>query len=162
MSETLEHTTLNQSILFAVDSPARICPLPESGRAWLESAAAFGLSSIEFCQNLGRDGWLLKTSPDFYPATPDETLPSSFAGWSNSGMASAGGYLTLNTLEWPNAAAVCSLSEVLETEAPPKYFLSKMAARGILRRAAKRGRELPEQLRVALTELAAHDHQDQP
>jgi hypothetical protein len=52
---------------------------------------------------------------------------------------------------------VCSLSEVLETEVAPRYFLSPKAAAGILRRAAKRGRELPRVLRLALESLA---HQD--
>jgi hypothetical protein len=95
-----------------------------------------------------------KTSPDFYPATADETLPSSFAGWSNAGMASPGGFWTLSISESPSAAVACSLSAVLEADAPPKYFLSAKAARGILRRADKRGRELPTRLREALSVLA--------
>jgi hypothetical protein len=41
-------------------------------------------------------------------------------------------------------ASGCSLSAVLETGAvPPRYFLSPKACAGILRRAAKRGKELP-------------------
>ena len=146
---------LPQLTLFAEASPVRMCPLPASGRAWLESAAGFGLSFIAFLQNFARAGWWWKTYPVCYPATADEILPSSFAGWSNSGMASPGGYLTLNTSEWPSAAAVCSLSEVLEADAPPKYFLSAKACRGILRRAAKRGKELPPQLSEALRQVAA-------
>ena len=82
------------------------------------------------------------------------TLPSSFGGWKNSGMASRGGYLTLSSTEWHNAAAVCSLSEVLETDVPQKYYLSAKAAAGILRRAEKRGKELPGMLREALETVA--------
>ena len=89
--------------------------------------------------------------------TSIETLPQSFEGWSNAGIASHGGCLMLNFTEWPSAAAVCSLSEVLETEVAPKYFLSPKACRGILRRAEKRGRELPMQLQRALDRVAAQE-----
>lgn len=147
----------HQLTLFAEDSPARTCQLPASGRAWLESDQGFGLSSIELLQNLGRDGWLSKTSLAFYPATEDVTSLSSFAGWSNAGMASPGGFSTLNISEFLNDAAVCSLSAVLETDAPQKYFLSPKACRGILRRAELRGRPLPEHLRQVLTQVASLD-----
>jgi hypothetical protein len=47
------------------------------------------------------------------------------------------------------------LPDVLETRADlSRYFLSPRAARGILRRAAKRGRELPEHLTAALSQLS--------
>jgi hypothetical protein len=63
--------------------------------------------------------------------------------------------LTLSILEWPSAAAVCSLSDVLEIgELPQRYFLSATACKGILRRAEKRGKELPPQLQDALTVVA--------
>lgn len=64
-------------------------------------------------------------------------------------------FLTLNTLEWPSAAAVCSLSDTLETgEVPQRFFLSATACRGILRRAEKRGKQLPERLKAALLAVA--------
>jgi len=151
MSDEPQH---DQLTLFAAGSPAKTYRLPDSARDWLESDQDFGSSSIEFLTSLGRDGLSSRTSPACYPATEDGTLPSSFEGWSNSGMACAGGYLTLSTLEWPSDAAVCSLSAILETDALHKYFLSAKAARGILRRAEKRGKELPEMLRLALQQLA--------
>jgi len=154
MSKKLEKEILIQSTLFAEDSPARTYRLPAAARGWLESGLGFGKSSAELLASLALDGLSLRTSPACYPATEGETLPSSFAGWSNAGMACAGGFLTLNILEWPSAAAVCSLSGILETDVPPKYFLSPRAARGILRRAEKRGRSLPEQLRAALSQVA--------
>jgi hypothetical protein len=150
MSEQLEKKTLNQSMLFAEDSPVKTCPLPESGRVLLESGQDYGLSLLELLTSLNRAGLSSKTSPVYYPAIKGRILPSSFDGWSNAGMAFAGGYLTLNISEWPNAAAVCSLSQVLEADAPQKYYLSPKACSGILRRAAKRGKELPERLRFAL------------
>ena len=157
--EIAEGTTLSQLTLFAADSHAKMYRWLDAAQAWMESGADFGLSSIALLQALSRDGLLSRTSPVCYPQTSDETLPSSFAGWSNAGMACAGGLLTLSISEWPSAAAVCSLSEVLETDAAPKYFLSARAARGILRRAERRGRELPRRLREALLQVAGSTNQ---
>jgi hypothetical protein len=154
MCEMSQDKQQAQLTLFVEDSPARTYQLPESARAWLESDQDFGSSSIEFLRSLRRDGLSSRTSPACYLATGDEILPSSFEGWSNSGIASAGGCLTLNTLEYPSDAAVCSLSDILETEVPRKYYLSPKAARGILRRAEKRGRELPTLLLRALQSIA--------
>jgi hypothetical protein len=68
---------------------------------------------------------------------------------------SAGESSTPNSSAWPNAAAVCSLSQVLETGSiPARYFLSSTACAGILRRAAKRGKDLPEALAIALRSAA--------
>jgi len=63
-----------------------------------------------------------------------------------------------NTTAWPNDAAVCSLSQVLETDPiPQKYFLSGKACAGILRRAAKRGKELPPALMTALRAVSVQE-----
>jgi hypothetical protein len=60
-------------------------------------------------------------------------------------------FWTLSSSEWPSAAVVCSLSDTLETGiVPQRFFLSATACQGILRRADKRGKELPEALRLAL------------
>ena len=63
-----------------------------------------------------------------------------------------GGCLTLSTSDWPSDASVCSLSDILEPHGPHlhRYFLSPKACRGILRRAERRGRNLPPELRAAL------------
>lgn len=68
-----------------------------------------------------------------------------------------GGHSTLNTSESLKDAAECSLSDVLEMNAPEKYSLSAKACRGILRRAEKRGKELPDMLREALMEVVLSD-----
>lgn len=68
---------------------------------------------------------------------------------------SRGGSSMPNISEWPNAAAVCSLSQVLEKGSiPQKFFLSAKACAGILRRAEKRGRQLPPLLQTALERVA--------
>jgi hypothetical protein len=51
---------------------------------------------------------------------------------------------------------VCSLSDILETgDVPQRFFLTPKACAGILRRAEKRGKELPPQLRHALDAVVA-------
>jgi hypothetical protein len=73
------------------------------------------------------------------------------------------GCWTLNGSEWPSAAAVCSLSDVLETgPLPQRFYLSQKACAGILRRAEKRGKELPQMLREALEAVAGRRELPQP
>jgi len=68
---------------------------------------------------------------------------------------SRGEFSTPNISEWPNDAVVCSLSQVLEqTSIPQRFFLSSTACAGILRRADKRGKQLPPQLEQALRSVA--------
>ena len=61
-----------------------------------------------------------------------------------------GEYWTLNFGESPRDAEESSLSQILEDTVPQKYFLSKKACEGILRRAAARGKKLPDVLKEAL------------
>jgi len=61
-----------------------------------------------------------------------------------------GEYTTLNTGPSRKGAGASSLSRILEAEPHPKYYLSKTACLGILRRAKKRGKELPPVLKQAL------------
>jgi hypothetical protein len=65
-------------------------------------------------------------------------------------LVSLGGCLTPNITESPSVAVESFLSQALEPDAPAKYSLSKKACEGILRRAAKRGKELPPMLKDAL------------
>ena len=61
-----------------------------------------------------------------------------------------GEYMMLNTGPSRKGASASSLSQILEAEPHPKYYLSKTACLGILRRAKKRGKELPTVLKKAL------------
>ena len=67
---------------------------------------------------------------------------------------SRGEFMTANGSAWRNGGSACSLSQILEANAPPKYSLSPKACAGILRRAAKRGKALPPQLLRALEAVA--------
>ena len=68
-------------------------------------------------------------------------------------IASLGKYTTLNIGESPNAVRESTLSQILQLNAPKKYFLSPQACAGIIRRAEKRGKTLPDMLRAALMEV---------
>ena len=66
---------------------------------------------------------------------------------------SLGELTTLNTGESPNAVAESRLSQILEVAAPEKYYLSAKACQGILNRANRRGKKLPEILQKALESM---------
>ena len=56
----------------------------------------------------------------------------------------------LNFGEFPKDVEESGLSQILEENAPPKYYLSARACEGVLRRAERRGKELPEIRKTAL------------
>lgn len=58
--------------------------------------------------------------------------------------------MTLNLSELPRTPNPTLLSDILEEEADSKYNLSSKACRGILNRANRRGKKLPEVLEEAL------------
>ena len=57
---------------------------------------------------------------------------------------------TLNTSECPKDVAASSLSQILQASAPFKYYLTRLACLGILRRAEERNKPLPSMLEWAL------------
>jgi hypothetical protein len=59
----------------------------------------------------------------------------------------------LNTGESPSVAVASTLSSILEANAPEKYYLSAKACEGILRRAERRGKQLPPMLKTALEQM---------
>lgn len=67
---------------------------------------------------------------------------------------SLGGCSMLNTGECPKEESESTLSQILEAAPHQKYYLSEKACLGILRRAEKRGKELPEILKRALIKQA--------
>lgn len=69
--------------------------------------------------------------------------------WEDDG-AWLGECMTRNTGESPNAAVVSRLSQILEVTPQEKYSLSAKACQGILRRAERRGKDLPKLLKEVL------------
>lgn len=69
--------------------------------------------------------------------------------WEDDG-AWLGECMTRNTGEYPNAAVESRLSQILEATPQEKYSLSAKACQGILRRAERRGKDLPPVLKEVL------------
>lgn len=88
--------------------------------------------------------------------TKEVISDTSWPRFQTSGIqTSPGRCWTLSISDWRNGASVCSLSQVLEAgEVPQRYYLTAKACKGILRRAEKRGKTLPEDLARALRAVA--------
>ena len=74
--------------------------------------------------------------------------------WEDDG-AWCGELTTRNTGEFPNAVVVSRLSQILEETPHPKYNLTAKACQGILRRAERRGKDLPKLLKAVLLSQSA-------
>ena len=129
------------SMFSSAEPPVSHSASQDSERGWMTRVATSCLPLVRLLHAIAPAGWFGRTCPVSCQATEDGTLVPSSGSWASSGMGSPTEFWTLNTLEWPSDAAVCSLSDVLETgEVPQRYFLSATACRGILRRADKRGK----------------------
>ena len=120
------------------------------------------LPTLQSLHVYGLDGLSGKTSPVSCHQTEDGILVPSSAGWGSWGMGSRTECWTLNGAEHTgipvpsrSAGDVSSLSDVLETQPlPQRYCLSSKACLGILKRAERRGKKLPQMLRDALEQVA--------
>lgn len=120
------------------------------------------------------DTWSGRTSQEPSRATAEKTLPQSSkkrsksqsrkpplflylkrdgpqaaASWETDG-ALLGVYSMHSFGECPRDGVESRLSQILEDNPHQKYYLSAKACRGILNRAARRGKDLPEALKAAL------------
>ena len=75
--------------------------------------------------------------------------PQAAASWVMDG-ALLGEYSMHSFGESPKDGVESRLSQILEDNPHPKYYLSAKACRGILNRAARRGKDLPVALKAAL------------
>ena len=100
-----------------------------------------------------------KTLPVVCHPMEDGTLVPSQGRWQNSGIHSDGVCLTHNTSESPKEGVESFLLDVLQDSqsTSDKYCLSQKAAEGILRRAKRRGKTLPETLETALRSLISNE-----
>lgn len=85
--------------------------------------------------------------PTFMFLAADGLIPEP--SWEEDGQL-LGEFWMLNTGECPNVGVESHLSQILEEKPHRKYCLSPKACQGILNRAKRRGKELPEMLRTAL------------
>ncbi len=145
-----------QSTFWPEEHLASLSPSPVSERDWMIRVATSPSNLLDLLIASGPYGWCGRTSPVSCRSTVDGRLEPFSGCWSNSGMGSPTEFSTLNFSEYPSDGVASSLSDILETGEPPqRYFLSGTACRGILRRAEKRGKELPEALKSALLAVAS-------
>ena len=179
-----ELANTDQLTFLSLEPLARISPSPASEREWMERVATFPSDLLNLLGRYGPAGCCSKTSLGFLAPlrtkrrvrvhrqtiysrekngslktvtklTKEVISDTSYPRFLNSGILSPTQCWTLSTSDWRSGATVCSLSEVLETgEVHRRYFLTSKACQGILRRAEKRGKELPPQLKAALEEVA--------
>jgi hypothetical protein len=134
-------------------------------------------NEVEQVSLFGQDIWCGKMCPEPFPAANLSTRISGSSSRKSSGLRttdylfldlrpgagnmlgafwelnapSLGDAMTLNTGPAPlNAGDASTLSQILQVTVPQRYYLSKTACLGILRRARARGKELPPQLKAAL------------
>ena len=123
------------------DSPAKTSLKQTAKQRELRAKEA--LSSLNVCDlstSLNHLGYSLKMFPDSFQLTKEGTLQLSCKRFPKAGMGIHGEFLTVNTSESPNDASVCSLLGVLEKRVHPKYYLSKRAVLGMIKRSIKWGR----------------------
>ncbi len=138
--------------------PANPSAWQDSERDWTIRVVGSSLPTLPLLAAIAPAGWSGRTSPVSCRQTEDGRLEACSEGWQNSGMGSPTAFLTLSTSAWPSDGSACSLSAILETgDVPQRFYLSGRACRGILRRAEKRGKDLPTALRSALTNVAARE-----
>ena len=80
----------------------------------------------------------------------DGAKPEQFVGMDGRWL---GDSSTLNIGECPSVESVSLLSQILEVNVPQKYCLSARACQGILTRASRRGKALPDLLKTALLDM---------
>lgn len=174
---------MQQLTFFAEEPPARTSVSPGSDLDWMARVAGSCSPMALLLADIGPAGWSGRTSPASFRTIEDEHLrafwDSSPGGGSKSQpaagnlrelsrasrahTASHGECLTLSMCEHvashmlsPSDAAVCGLSDILETgDVPRRFFLTAKACQGILRRAGKRGKSLPPSLQEALEAVAS-------
>ena len=100
-----------------------------------------------------------RTSEEHSLPTTDKTSTQSSIQWLTSGRLNKNGLCwTLSCSESPNddEGYSSSLSSTLLSlnEVPTRYYLSKRAASGVLRRAERRNKKMPLVLREALKKIA--------
>ena len=117
------------------------------------------LPTLESLKVDGLSGLSGKMSPVYCHLTEEKIFLPSSHRWGTWGMGGPTECLTLNGSDSPKDASVCLLSDVLETQQVlPRYYLSAKACAGILRRAEKRGKKLPELLHEALATVVLTTH----
>ena len=140
--------------------PVQLSAWQDFGKELNQIEGTSHLSLYALLKELIPHGYFGKMCPESCHLTMEKTLHPSSGGWQNSGMGSPTGFLTLNIYEHNGfqeqsrkCEGVSSLSDILETgEIQRRFYLTEKHCHGILRRAGRKGKKIPEQLRIALQE----------
>ena len=146
-------------MLFAEEHLVSLSPSQDCEKDSATTEAILRSRFAEWLNSCARNISSGKTSQDVCHLMKDGTLVPSSGRWLNSGIASDGVCLTHNTLESPKDEEESFLLDVLQDSRSisDKYCLSQRAAEGILRRAKRRGKTLPETLETALRSLISNE-----
>ena len=156
MERPVNNAAEQLSIFSSAEPLASRSVSPASEKDWLIRVATSRLRILPLLTAIGPSGWSGRTSPACCRVEEDGTLVPSSEGWGSSGMGGPTESWTLSISDWPNDASVCSLSQVLEAgNVPRRFYLTARACAGILRRAEKRGKQLPPSLAAALRAVAS-------
>lgn len=119
------------------------------GKTWSEPLAATKEKTSQPCSK--RSSKSSSRKPPVLKCLKRAGLPGEGIAmkWEDDG-AWCGELTTRNTGECPNAVVVSRLSQILEETPHPKYNLTAKACQGILRRAERRGKDLPKLLKAVL------------
>lgn len=123
------------------------------GKTWSEPLAATKEKTSQPCSK--RSSKSSSRKPPVLKCLKRVGLPggATTMKWEDDG-AWCGELTTRNTGECPNAVVVSRLSQILEETPHPKYNLTAKACQGILRRAERRGKDLPKLLKAVLIRQA--------
>ena len=174
IDESLTLAQGNGQVLFfgPAGFPAKTSASPGSGQASPAPVLASPSPSSTLWSDIDLPPSSSKTYRASSPVIEGKIWRRSAVDWRNSGTGGRFGFSTLATSECPSAddgssSSACAvvpttLTDVLQPSAPPRFSLSARAARGILRRATRRGRALPKELKSALSRLADMDMRRNP
>jgi hypothetical protein len=148
-------STVVQSTLWSEEPPAKPGQLRANDWASTILAAASPSHMLALLESFSPDGSSGRTcAASILPVSLEAPISPPLSGrWLNSGIVSPTERLMLNTSESRSDAADAYLSDILEIgDLPRRFFLSQKACAGILRRAERRGKELPPALKAALVQ----------
>lgn len=147
---------MNRSTCSLEEHPVKASPSQEMDLDWMTRVLALPVSFAELSKSTVLDGLSGRTCPVASALIKGPTSLSSCGRLQKSGMAFAGECWTLNFSVYPNTVKECSLSQVLEhINRPSRFFLSDRAIQGILDRAKRRNKKLPEAFLQAVSAMTS-------
>ena len=152
----------NQSTYWPAARPAKPSQLPETDLEWMTTAATWPSDFASLLAECARVGLSGRMFPEYFQSNSGRRSEASSRVCGNAGIQHSGGFWMLNMSEWnrtllPSRSedGVFSLSDILETGGHLwQHCLSRKACAGIIRRAEKRGKKLPELLEADLRAIA--------